>query len=841
MADILKIEDGVLKSCADKDVTSVTIPDGVTEIGYHAFNGCTSLTSVVIPPSVTKIDMWAFSGCKSLSSVEIPSSVIEIDGKAFEGCNISNLSHPCLTIKNGVAIKDNAVECCVSQSTSIEIPDGVTEIVDYAFSSCKSLSSVVIPPSVTKIGKYAFEGCELLSAVSIPPSVNEIGNGAFSGCNALSSAEIPSSVTKIGDGVFHKCNIREFSHPCLTIKDGLEVKDNKVLSCAVSKITSVKIPNGITKIGEAAFFDCESLTSVEIPSGVTEIGEDAFGSCTSLTSLTVPEGVTKICDYAFSGCTSLSSVEIPSSVTEIGENAFLCCDSLSKVTLGDDFEKVPSEWFDKLNTANPKYEIICTEGSSTYNALKRSPKLKVHVKSLVLQSEKNKKAAEIQKAGVDALLSSLFDSVKDFAFVVLPSPKNATVVIVQVGKNVGLFKLGANSSKWFPKIQKVIEAFADSTKSGEDIFGVINEQNLPLAEIPSKIAELVTINADSNGFLNLFAAGELRQIKSYGGLKNLALFGITKIGEKAFLCCRELFSVEIPSSVTEIGDCAFDFCTSLSSVEIPPSVTEIGNLAFRLCSISEFSHPCLTIKDGIIVKDDTVLYCADSQITSVKIPDGVKKIDKCAFDFCTSLSSVEIPPSVTEIGNLAFRLCSISEFSHPCLTVKNGVAVKDNKVLYPANKSTTVKIHDGITEIVDKAFCDCMSITSVEIPSSVTKIGKYAFMDCTSLSSVVIPDSVTEIGNSAFWECTSLASVSIPSSITQIGNGSFSWCESLESVSIPPSVTKIGNDTFCGCTSLSSVEFGGTVAQWQSVEKGDKWNDNIPATCVKCTDGEAEL
>ena len=107
-------------------------------------------------------------------------------------------------------------------------------------------------------------------------------------------------------------------------------------------------------------------------------------------------------------------------------------------------------------------------------------------------------------------------------------------------------------------------------------------------------------------------------------------------------------------------------------------------------------------------------------------------------------------------------------------------------------------------------------------------------------TNVTIPDGVTKIGEGAFLYCTSLESVVIPDSVTQIGVGAFSACTSLSSVVIPNSVTKIGDEAFMECTSLSSVDFGGTVAQWKAVRKGSDWHNGVPATSVKCVDGEAE-
>ena len=138
------------------------------------------------------------------------------------------------------------------------------------------------------------------------------------------------------------------------------------------------------------------------------------------------------------------------------------------------------------------------------------------------QMAKNKKIAEVQSAGVQAQISLLLEGVANSSVEILSCTKRATVVLLRIDKNTGVFKLGTDSSRWLPKIQKVIEVFADFTKSGEDIFCVINEQKLPLAEIPEKKAEKMTLKTDSAGRLNLFALGVLRKME-YEGLKNLSL------------------------------------------------------------------------------------------------------------------------------------------------------------------------------------------------------------------------------------------------------------------------------------------------------------------------------
>lgn len=506
------------------------------------------------------------------------------------------------------------------------------------------------------------------------------------------------------------------------------------------------------------------------------------------------EGVLKIENNEVVSCDeSAVNVTIPDYVTKIGKNAFYNCKSLSKVTLADNFEKVPAEWFESVNDANPNYEIVCTKDSSTYNAVKRSQKLRTHIKELAFQVAKDEKIAEVQKSGADAVLSSLLSGMEDASFEILSSSKTATVVLVKIGRNAGVFKLGADSSKWLVKIQKVIEAFSDSSKSGEEIFDVIKKQKLPLGEISKKKSWDITFEADSEGFLNLFVSGVLRIIK-YSRLKHIALFGIKEIGERAFYKC-----------------------TSLESVVIPDSVKEIGEKAFEWCNIDELSHPLLTIKNGIAIKDDEVLYLA-SQSQSIVIPDGVTKIGNYAFEYCYSLKSVSIPPSVKAIGRLAF---------------------------YECRSLSPVEIPQSVTEIGDNAFDFCESLSSIEIPNSVTKIGEKAFNRCNinelSHPLLTIKDGIAIKDGELLYLASQKESIIIPDGIATIGENTFSHCKSLKLVSIPQSVKEIGMKAFWCCQSLSFMQFGGTVAQWKAVKKGADWKMLVPAKLVKCADGEVIL
>mmetsp|Transcript_30542 Transcript_30542/g.67728 ORF Transcript_30542/g.67728 Transcript_30542/m.67728 type:complete len:414 (+) Transcript_30542:477-1718(+) len=237
------------------DVERVIVAPSVTEIGEHAFSGCSKLTSIEIPSSVTSVGAYAFDRCQSLTNVVIPDSFTEIGHFAFYGC---------------------------SKLTSIAIPSSsVTEIGKYAFDGCSKLTSIAIPASVKSIGDRAFMGCKSLTNVVIPDSVTEIGEEAFRVCSKLTSIVIPPSIKSIGDGVFYECYL-----------------------------PAVDIPDSVESIGRCAFGGCTSLSSVNIPKSVRCIECDAFARCSDLDTVTMSSTIEAIDASAFRGCPLLQSIRI---------------------------------------------------------------------------------------------------------------------------------------------------------------------------------------------------------------------------------------------------------------------------------------------------------------------------------------------------------------------------------------------------------------------------------------------------------------------------------------------------------------------------------------------------
>ena len=253
------------------------------------------MTSIVIPDSVTNIGNSAFQNCPAKLRCTF-------NGQAAKAITNSGASY-CLLDNDLLYFKGQSISGCDSSAVSVTIPDGVTGIGSRAFLNCRSLTSIIIPSGVTSIGDYAFDGCSNLTGIVIPDGVTNIGRRAFCGCLSLLSIAIPDSVTNIGNSAFTNC----------------------------SYLTSIVIPDSVTCISDSAFNGCSSLTSIVIPNSVTDIGESAFHGCSSLTSIVIPNSVTSIDDWAFCYCRSLTSIVIPNTVTSINEYVFKDCSSLTNI------------------------------------------------------------------------------------------------------------------------------------------------------------------------------------------------------------------------------------------------------------------------------------------------------------------------------------------------------------------------------------------------------------------------------------------------------------------------------------------------------------------------------
>ncbi len=158
------------------EVTEVTVPAGVTEIGFAQFNGANKITSVILPDGVTKIGAYAFSGCTALSAILLPEGLTTIGDHAFYDCD---------------------------SLEGITLPEELTTIGNVAFSDCDSLEGILLPNSLLSIGEWAFYHCNRLKEITVPSKLTILESYVFGACYSLTTITIPTSVIKIRESAFY--------------------------------------------------------------------------------------------------------------------------------------------------------------------------------------------------------------------------------------------------------------------------------------------------------------------------------------------------------------------------------------------------------------------------------------------------------------------------------------------------------------------------------------------------------------------------------------------------------------------------------------------------------------
>ena len=579
----------------------------------------------------------------------------------------------------------------------------VTSISDLAFGYCSELTNITIPNSVTSIGDNAFNSCASLTAITIPNSVTSIGIGVFNDCNSLASISVAGDNPKYDSR--NNCNAI------------IETATNTL----IGGCKNTMIPNSVTEIGEAAFYECNSLTTINIPNSVTTIDTWAFGHCPSLTAIDIPNSVTSIGDYAFSSCSGLANISIPNSVTSIGGDAFSFTAWYNNQPAGLVYAGLVA--YKYKGTMTEDAMITLKEGTTGIagEAFMGCPRLT---------------AINIPNS-VTSIGDDAFRSCISLASITVASdnPKydsrNNCNAIIETATNT---LIGGCKNTTIPNSVASI---------GDNAFAGCN--GLTSIVIPNSVTEIGHNAFDGcTGLTGIVVeSGNPR----YDSRNNCNAIIETAENTLIFGCKNTI----IPNTVTSIGCHAFEDCTGLTSIAIPNSVTSIGYGAFQGCK----------------------------GLTSIVIPNSVTYIEDYTFYGCTGLARIVIPNTVTAIGQEAFY--NTAWFNNqPGGLVYAGMVAYSYKGMMPSG--TRIALKEGTLGIADYAFQDCRGLTSIVIPNTVTSIGESAFFDCAGLTSIAIPNSVTAIGQSAFLDCTGLTSIVIPNSVTSIGSGAFYGCTRLTDV-----------------------------------------------------------
>ena len=336
---------GIAKDIFDEkkqDLTKVTILAKITETPRAFFWDFANLEEVTLPDTLETIDAMSFQGCEKLAGVKFPERLKTIETDAFFGC---------------ISLK------------SIDFPASVSKVGERAFQGCTALESITFQDGRSvdcRLNQHVFADCTSLVSVHIPAKV-EVYRGAFQGCTSLTEFTVADkSYYDVFDGCLYK--------------DENSLSGNgprtELVSCPAGK-KEVAFQEGITSIMDSAFVGCTGLTSLKIPDTVTKMGLNTFEGCSSLTEVVLPKNIDRIEMSQFSG-TAITGIEIPETVTRIRGNAFQDCQGLKTFTFPGTVSTVEQHTFDScrnLERVDLQEGVECIE----YGAFDNCDSLKILV------------------------------------------------------------------------------------------------------------------------------------------------------------------------------------------------------------------------------------------------------------------------------------------------------------------------------------------------------------------------------------------------------------------------------------------------------------------------------
>lgn len=346
---------------------TVVLPEGVKHVG--GFCGCDELSDITLPDSVEEIGEYAFSYCRKLTRLFIPRKVRRIGAAAFSQSGIQNFEmdpvNPYFTVIDGVIFRKDRktlVAFPPGYRSHYEIPYGTKTIGPSAFDDC-NLDTVTIPPTVTKLCSEAFQ-CSGLREIYIPDTVKEIDNDCFRGSSEMEQIRLPNGITDL-KGILSSCkklkeldvpaSVKRFDMDNITFCESLEhiyfhegLEEIVGYSMCLSRqghLKEIFLPKTLKPFPGGMFHHCIDLTEFQLDpdNPYMRVKEGALYTKDMHTLLAVPdcrrkfftiaEGVKEIGEYVFLCFSNLESVLLPDSLSHIKTRAFDYCLNLKELRL----------------------------------------------------------------------------------------------------------------------------------------------------------------------------------------------------------------------------------------------------------------------------------------------------------------------------------------------------------------------------------------------------------------------------------------------------------------------------------------------------------------------------
>lgn len=664
------------------DIENIDFPEGLEVIGARAFKNCEHLQSVILPESVKEIGEGAFKECYAVREIKLPSTLEVVPKEAFTDCHAKKITLP-KTIRE---VGESAFGGAVDQET-LELPNTLEKIGKGAFCNNELLTEVTLPAGLTEIEDNVFYRTGL-KKIDIPEKIVKIGDEAFC-ATEITEINLPPNIQSMGKGVFKRCQkLKSISFP--QNEDFREIPESSCLGC--ESIKRVTIPEGIEKIGKAAFTNCNSLEKIDLPATLKEIDACAFELAEILRELNLPQSCVKIGESAFKDCKLIKEVRFPDEMQSIGNTVFMDCVNLRHVVLpsvlenmGDGiFTRCENLWAVKLPETIEELPNSTFKGCKSLESIKIPPAIKeIGFKCF---SETNIHEIEIPNGCT---------TIEGMAFTDTPLKE---IVLPKTIAYIGHHAFQNTDIESFTVPPQIMDL-------GEGLFKESKIKEIYMHD------EVHTIGKD--------CFEDCTNLQKVQLSKNLR-----EIGWSAFNGCHGLKDIDLANTTVQIiAGGAFQKCISLNNIVFPSTCIHIGNNAF---SESGISSAKFNVNKGAAYFLDFGAFQKCYKLKEIDISElKISTLEKNIFADCSKLQTVKLPYTLKIMGNTLFKNCEAL---------------------------TEINLPEGIKELPDGCFLGCTSLKNVNVAGQIKKVGAEAFSGCSSLEEIDL-SNVEHIKKLAFQDC----------------------------------------------------------------------------------------
>ena len=836
-------------------LTSVVLPENITEIGAKAFKNC-NLETITIPAHVTKIGYEAFFDnwqrlTSVISKIRMP---FDIDKQTFSNMQVHT---------GGGAIFDTGAT--IFTNATLYVPAGTKERYQKAegWKYFQKIEEIVSDEPSLILESLTIEGDNKVNTSQTVTATIKNYGADFDGyiClyykkdsegNAIRNNTIHTSISSgttrklryefrpASSGTYQiwvalnydANNIIDYSvtEEVLQTEKLIEFADEEVKricvkewdddgdgelseteAAAVSNLGDVfmgsninsfeelKYFTGLTVVPKFAFYECNLLVKVALPSRIGIIEEGAFYQCRNLTSILLNEGLIELGDGAFCDCEVLTNFKMPNTLQKMGKFVFENCVSMTECEIPNGVTEIPYAAFvgcEKLeNITLPSNVNKIDDYAFFFCSSLRSVHFSNSVNCIGVGAFAGCQSLNsiILPSSLEIIGEQAFAGCSDLSSLIIPSKvKEMGWGIVVACDNLKSLRVADNNP------------YYRSTGNG-----IISRSTNMLEQSCST----TTISNDIEGIADygfIFV----------GGIEEIELpENIISIGYDSFQSCTDLKKVTLPKSLVSISDEAFLDCKKLEEVvvlnPVPVNIKDnvfYTNAYYEETGITDFTTAILYVPYGSIQeyqsaagwKNFSKIIEIEPTSPLIAFPDTeVKRI--CVKNWDTNgdgeISEAEAA-NVQSLG-YAFGLSSITTFDE--LRYFTGLTTIDEHAFDRCPNLQLVTIPSQVTSIGRAAFSACGELTTVNLPEGLTTIEEMSFERCSGLKSITIPSKVTSIGRAAFSACSSLTSITLPEGLKSIPELCFERCTGLKSINIPASVSNIGNNAFAQCNSLEEI------------------------------------